>query len=164
MFFPSFMLVNMEKVHFRIVYVLLAEKKLMISTQLQADIFDSYIDTKGDFRIELSSDIKGMLSLYETSYLAKEGEETMEKAREFTTKHLKSYVESSNCNDSRLKEHVVHALELPLHWRMERLHTRWFIDEYKVDKQMRPALLELAVLDFNIIQTSFKKELKDLSR
>lgn len=136
----------------------------MITTQLQADIFHSYIDTKGDFIIELSSDIKGMLSLYETSYLAKEGEETMEKAREFTTKHLKSYVESSNCNDSRLKEHVVHALELPLHWRMERLHTRWFIDEYKVDKQMRPALLELAVLDFNIIQTSFKKELKDLSR
>ncbi|KAJ4755862.1 Terpene synthase [Rhynchospora pubera] len=129
------------------------------------DIFKSYIDNKGDFRIELSSDIQGMLSLYEASYLAKEGEEILEKARQFTTKYLKSYIENSNCtcNNSREKKHVSHALELPLHWRMERLQTRWFIDEYKVEMKMRPALLELAVLDFNLIQTSFKKELKDLS-
>ncbi|KAJ4814971.1 Terpene synthase [Rhynchospora pubera] len=129
------------------------------------DIFKSYIDNKGDFRIELSSDIQGMLSLYEASYLAKEGEEILEKGRQFTTKYLKSYIENSNCtcNNSREKEHVSHALELPLHWRMERLQTRWFIDEYKVEMKMKPALLELAVLDFNIIQTSFKKELKDLS-
>jgi (-)-alpha-terpineol synthase len=137
---------------------------LLFTTQFQADIFNSYIDNKGGFRAELSSDIKGMLSLYEASYLAKECEETLEKARRFTTKHLKDYVESSNCDDLRLKEHVAHALELPLHWRMERLHTRWFIEEYKVDEEMIPTLLELAVLDFNIVQTSFKKELKELSR
>jgi Terpene synthase, N-terminal domain len=105
-----------------------------------------------------------MLSLYEASYLAKEGEEMLEAARQFTIKHLTNFLESSKYNNSRLKEHVAYALELPLHWRMEILHTRWFIDQYKTDEHIRPALWELAVLDFNLIQNSYRNELKQVSK
>ncbi|KAJ4762472.1 Terpene synthase [Rhynchospora pubera] len=128
------------------------------------DIFKNYFDDKGHCKSKLSLDIHGMLSLYEASYLAKEGEEILEMARRFTTKHLINYLESSNFNDSRMKEHVANALELPLNWRMERLHTRWFIDQYKTADPTRSALWELAVVDFNIIQDLYKKELKQASR
>lgn len=130
------------------------------------DIFKSFFDDKGRCKPELASDIKGMLNLYEASYHAKEGEELLETARNFTTKHLTEFLESSNMkyNDSSLKKHVAHALDLPLHWRMERLHTRWFIDHYKTDEHVRPALWELAVLDFNVVQQVYQKELKHVSR
>ncbi|KAJ3697490.1 hypothetical protein LUZ61_001195 [Rhynchospora tenuis] len=85
-------------------------------------------------------------------------------ARQFTTKYLTEFLASSNFDDLRLKEHVAHALELPLNWRMERLHTHWFINQYITDDQMIPALWELAVLDFNILQNSYKRELKQVSR
>jgi (-)-alpha-terpineol synthase len=126
----------------------------------------SYFDEEGHCKEELCSDIKGMLNLYEASFLAKQGEQMLEAARQFTTKHLTKYLESSNVkyNNSMLKEHVAHALDLPLNWRMERLHTRWFIDQYKTDDHFRPALWELAVLDFNLVQNLYQKELKHVSK
>ena len=105
-----------------------------------------------------------MISLYEASFLAKEGEEAMEKAKHFTTKHLTQILESSKYDYSRLKEQVTHALELPLHWRMQRMHNHWFIEQYKIHKHFRPALQELAVLNFNLMQNFYKKELKLVSR
>ena len=105
-----------------------------------------------------------MINLYQASFLAKEGEEALEKARHFTTKHLTNFLENSKYDNSRLKEQVAHALELPLNWRMQKLHNRWFIEQYKIDEQMRPALWELAVLDFNLVQNLYKNELKQVSR
>ncbi|XP_078160848.1 monoterpene synthase 7, chloroplastic-like [Carex rostrata] len=131
---------------------------------VQEDILRSYFDDKGNCREKLYSDIRGILSLYQASFLAKEGEEALEMARHFTTKHLTTYLESSKHNNSRLKEHVSYALDIPLNWRIERLHSRWFIEQYKIDEQIRPALWELAVLDFNILQTLYKKELKQVSK
>ncbi|XP_078156550.1 monoterpene synthase 7, chloroplastic-like isoform X3 [Carex rostrata] len=131
----------------------------------EADIFKNCMDNKDDFKAKLSSDIKATLSLYEASFLAKEGEEKLEMARDVTTKYLTDFLQSSKNTDSRLKEHVAHALELPLYGRgIERLHARWFIDQYKLYEHMRPAFLELAVWDFNLIQNAYKKELKETSR
>ncbi|KAJ1700779.1 hypothetical protein LUZ63_000558 [Rhynchospora breviuscula] len=132
------------------------------------DILKNYFDDKGELNAKLSGNIKWVLSLYEASYLAKEGEDMLEVARNCTsstTKLLANYLDSSKYNhDSRMKKHVSHALEFPIHWRMERLHTRWFIDQHKAGDHIRYALWELAVLDFNLIQNSYKKELKHVSR
>ncbi|XP_078157512.1 monoterpene synthase 8, chloroplastic-like [Carex rostrata] len=131
----------------------------------EADIFKNCMDNKDDFKAKLSSDIKATLSLYEASFLAKEGEEKLEMARDLTTKYLTDFLQSSKNTDSRLKEHVAHALELPLYGRgTERLHARWFIDQYKLYEHMRPAFMELAVLEFNLLQNAYKKELKETSR
>ncbi|XP_078157510.1 monoterpene synthase 7, chloroplastic-like isoform X2 [Carex rostrata] len=131
----------------------------------EADILKNCMDNKDDFKAKLSSDIKATLSLYEASFLAKEGEEKLEMARNVTTKYLTDFLQSSKNTDSRLKEHVAHALELPLYGRgTERLHARWFIDQYKLYEYMRPAFMELAVSEFNLLQNAYKKELKETSR
>jgi len=127
------------------------------------DIFNNFTDEKGSFIADLSSDIKGILSLYEASFLAIEGENQMDEARQFTTNCLKDHTTRFSLKPS-LKEKVTHALELPLHWRMQRLHTRWFIDQYEREEDMNPSLLKLAKLDFNMLQGIYKKELKELSR
>ncbi|XP_028553578.1 alpha-terpineol synthase, chloroplastic-like [Dendrobium catenatum] len=110
------------------------------------------------------NDVKGMLSLYEASYLAVQGEDDLDDAVEFTTKHLSNYLKEPLLINPLLVEEISHALELPLHWRMSRLHTMWFIDAYERQENMNPYLLEFAKLDFNIVQTIYKKELKEISR
>ncbi|KAH0450667.1 hypothetical protein IEQ34_021359 [Dendrobium chrysotoxum] len=92
--------------------------------------------------------VKGMLSLYEASYLAVEGEEELEEAGKLAMDHLKC-IDRSLFTQQFIEE-IDHALELPLHWRMSRLHTRWFIDAYGRRENFNPTLLELAKLDFNM--------------
>ncbi|PKU86778.1 terpene synthase 10-like [Dendrobium catenatum] len=105
--------------------------------------------------------VKGMLSLYEASYLAVEGEEELEEAGKLAMEHLKC-IDGSLFTQQFIEE-IDHALELPLHWRMSRLHTRWFIDAYGRRENFNPTLLELAKLDFNMVQSIYKAELQELS-
>ena len=127
------------------------------------DMFSRFKDEKGHLKTCLQNQTKGMLSLYEASYLGKEGEFVLIEAMDFTTKHLKKLMEEGSL-EPRFREHVAHALELPLNWRMERIHTRWFIETYQSEATMNPLLLELAKLDFNLIQSMHKRELKEVSR
>ncbi|CAD5189752.1 unnamed protein product [Musa acuminata subsp. malaccensis] len=127
------------------------------------DMFRRFKDEKGHFKACLQHQTKGMLSLYEASYLEKEGELVLSQAMDFTTKHLKKLVEQGSL-EPPLREQVAYALELPLHWRMHRLHTRWFIYAYQRDATMNPLLLELAKLDFNMVQGIYKRELSEASR
>ena len=104
-----------------------------------------------------------MLSLYEASHHCVEGESILVEARDLATKYLKEYVEDQS-GSSELCMLVKHALELPLHWRMLRLETRWFIDVYESRQDMNPILLELAKLDFNVVQSTHQVDLKQSSR
>ncbi|KAH0460538.1 hypothetical protein IEQ34_011201 [Dendrobium chrysotoxum] len=107
-------------------------------------------------------DVKEMLSLYEASYLAMEGEEELDEAGKFAMEHLRHLDRS--LLSPQLIEEIDHALELPLHWRMPRLHSRWFIDAYGKQENVNAILLELAKLDFNIAQSIYKTELKEMSK
>nr|AWW87312.1 pinene synthase [Wurfbainia villosa] len=130
------------------------------------DIFKKFKDEKaGQFEDRLQSQAEGLLSLYEASYLEKDGEELLHEAREFTTKHLKNLLEEEgSLKPGLIREQVAHALELPLNWRFQRLHTKWFIGAWQRDPAMDPALLGLAKLDFNALQNIYKRELKEASR
>lgn len=131
------------------------------------DIFDEFRDEKGQFRdcLRARGDTQGMLSLYEASYYEKDEEMALHEAMEFTTGHLKNLLEEGN-SDLTTREKVAHALELPLNWRMERLHTRWFIEscQREAAANVNHALLEFAKLDFNATQSVHKKELGEVSR
>ncbi|KAJ8460707.1 hypothetical protein OPV22_033633 [Ensete ventricosum] len=127
------------------------------------DMFSRFKDGKGHLKACLQHQTKGMLSLYEASYLEKEGELVLSQAMDFTTKHLKKLMEQGSL-EPPLREQVASALELPLHWRMHRLHARWFIEAYQRDATMNPLLLELAKLDFNMVQGVYKRELSEVSR
>ncbi|XP_074566862.1 monoterpene synthase 7, chloroplastic-like [Curcuma longa] len=128
------------------------------------DIFKKFKDEKGQFEDRLQSQAEGLLSLYEASYLEKDGEELLHEAREFTTKHLKSLLEEEgSLKPGMIREQVAHALELPLNWRFQRLHTKWFVGAWQRDPSMDHALLELAKLDFNALQNIYKRELREVS-
>ncbi|CAK9169981.1 unnamed protein product [Ilex paraguariensis] len=66
--------------------------------------------------------------------------------------------------DKSLVEKINHALELPLHHRMCRLEARWYIDVYSKNKEANQSLLELAVLDFNMVQSTLQSDLKTVAR
>ncbi|XP_015881067.3 myrcene synthase, chloroplastic [Ziziphus jujuba] len=129
------------------------------------EVFNDFKDEKGNFKSCMCEDTMGMLYLYEASYHCIEGENLLKEARDFATKHLQEYVGrrkgDQNCDLSML---VNHALELPLHWRMLRLETRWFIDVYEKRQDMNRSLLELAELDFNLVQSIHQEDLKYASR
>ena len=103
-----------------------------------------------------------MLSLYEASFLAMEGESFLDNARHFAIQHLSKYLKSSD--NEIICSMVSHALELPLHWRMPRLEARWFIDLYRKKPEPNLKLLDFATLEFNIVQSAHQDDLKYASR
>ncbi|PIN05453.1 (+)-epi-alpha-bisabolol synthase [Handroanthus impetiginosus] len=150
---------NIENLHAAaLIFRLLRQHGYKISPE----VFRSFMDDKGNFKTIFYNDVKGLLSLYEASFLSMDGEGILDEAQHFATHHLKQKL-NQNIN-KHLAEEIAHALELPLHCRMLRLETRWFIDTYERRENMNPLLLELAKLDFNIVQKIYQDELKELSR
>ncbi|XVE92870.1 hypothetical protein REPUB_Repub01dG0140700 [Reevesia pubescens] len=129
--------------------------------EVSQDVFSSFKDQNGSFKASLSEDVKGMLSLYEASYFAFEGENLLDEAEEFTRMQLKD--PKANISKS-LAEQVNHALELPLHRRMQRLEARWTIESYSKRQDVNQVVLELAKLDFNRVQSEHQRELRDMLR
>ncbi|EEF49371.1 (R)-limonene synthase, putative [Ricinus communis] len=122
------------------------------------EVFNSFKDEQGNFKANLCGDIKGLLNLYEASFLSVKGESILEDAREFATNNLRKYV--SKNNGEYFSMIVSHALELPLDWRMQWLEANWFIHVYEKSRDMRPIFLELAKLNFNMIQAVHQEDLK----
>ncbi|KAH7532998.1 hypothetical protein FEM48_Zijuj04G0083000 [Ziziphus jujuba var. spinosa] len=60
---------------------------------------------------------------------------------------------------------VEHSLEIPLRWRMPRAEARNFIDVYQTENgtNNNTSLLELAKLDYNLVQSAYQQELKELA-
>ncbi|KAF8364721.1 hypothetical protein HHK36_033302 [Tetracentron sinense] len=128
---------------------------------VSADVFSKFKDKTGRFRANLTSDIQGMLSLYEASHLSVRGEDILDEALVFTSTHLKTMV---NHLTSSLAVQVGHALELPLHKRCHRIETKHYISIYQEEKTRKEILLELAKLDFNQLQLVHQREIRELSK
>nr|WHL34555.1 terpene synthase 9 [Aquilegia yabeana] len=126
------------------------------------DVFNKFKDEWGALKMCLCDDVKGMLSLYEASYLGLEGEDFMDELKGFTTKHLKS-LKGSTINPT-LARKVVHSLEVPLHWRTPKLEARWYMEIYEGEDNMVPMLLDLAKLNYNIDQATYQSETRNLTR
>ncbi|XP_062076058.1 myrcene synthase, chloroplastic-like [Humulus lupulus] len=132
------------------------------------EIFSVFKDETGKFKACLSDDIMGVMALYEASFYEKKDEPILEEARVFSTECLKNYMVMMEQNNLLLDDNMIllvnHALELPLHWRITRSEARWFIDVYERRQDMNSTLLEFAKLDFNMVQSIYQEDLKDLSR
>ncbi|PIA45591.1 hypothetical protein AQUCO_01600063v1 [Aquilegia coerulea] len=126
------------------------------------DVFNKFKDEWGALKMCLCDDVKGMLSLYEASYLGLEGEDFMDELKAFTTKHLKA-LKGSTINPT-LARKVVHSLEVPLHWRTPKLEARWYMEIYEGEDNMVPTLLDLAKLNYNIDQATYQSETRNLTR
>lgn len=128
------------------------------------EIFEDIKDEAGNFKAYIREDVVGMLNLYEASFLAVEDENILDEAREFTSKCLKEMLDMKNIVNQSMSMLISHALELPLLWRIKRFEAMWFIEAYKRKSDMRVVLLELAELDFNIVQGIHQEDLKYSSR
>ncbi|CAK7338312.1 unnamed protein product [Dovyalis caffra] len=127
---------------------------------VSAEVFNRFKDEKGgNFWPHLSDDVEGLLYLYEASYFSVQGESTLDDARGFTTKSLEKYVKQCNSTEY-LSKLVSHALETPLAWRLPKMEASWFIYTYQSKDDKKPILLELAKLDFNMVQAIYQKDVK----
>ncbi|KAK2984377.1 hypothetical protein RJ640_026684 [Escallonia rubra] len=116
-------------------------------------VFERFMDDKDSFKAALRGDVKALLSLYEASFFGFEGECIIDEAKTFTTTELK---DTRGHISPSLARKVSHALDMPLHWRLTRLEARWFIDTYEQEEDMNPTLLQLAKLDYNIVQSVYR--------
>ncbi|XP_021294567.1 alpha-farnesene synthase-like [Herrania umbratica] len=125
------------------------------------DVFNAFLDDKGKFSKCKSTEIKGLLELFEASYLAFEGESILDDAKTFATETLRNIYSTL---DSDLAKEVAHALELSKHWRVKWFDVKWHITMYENSKNIDETLLELAKLNFNTVQATLQKDLSDISR
>ncbi|CAK9187064.1 unnamed protein product [Ilex paraguariensis] len=123
-------------------------------------VFERFRDETSNFKRNLFEDVEGLLNLYEASFFGLEGEDIIDQAKAFTTTHLKGIIRDIPPSMSRK---VVHALDMPLHWRLTRVEARWFIDAYEQEQNMNPPLLLLAKLEYNIVQAIHQKEVSKLA-
>ena len=127
----------------------------------KADLFNNFKDGDGKFKKSLSSDVRGMLSLYEAAHFRVHGEDVLDEALAFTTTHLIQSAARDSSNP--LAEQVVHALNQPILKGLPRLEARQYFPIYQSDGSHNKALLKLAKLDFNLLQKLHQKELSDIS-
>lgn len=113
------------------------------------------------FKKILISDTKGMLSLYEASHLGFPGEDILDEALAFTRGYLPSLATNSN---QHLAEHIIDALEQPLHTGVARIKAQKYISFYEHDESKNDTLLMFAKLDYNRVQLLYKQELSHLTR
>ncbi|XP_075668632.1 putative terpene synthase 9 isoform X1 [Castanea sativa] len=128
---------------------------------ISSDVFDKFRSRDGKFMDSLSLDIEGLESLYEASHLGMGGESIAEEAKNFSMKNLKSLMEKLDSNSAK---QVKQSLEVPLYWRVPRVEVRKFIGIYEKDSTKNLPLLELAKLDYNLVQSVHQRELKELQR
>lgn len=127
-----------------------------------ADAFNKFKGDDGKFRNDITNDPKGLLSLYNAAHLLIHGEPELEEAISFAQKHLELMSQDSVLNPP-LAEQVKRALSLPLPRTSKRVETICYMSEYEREAGNIPILLELAKLDFNLLQHIHLEELKAIS-
>ncbi|CAN1857421.1 Alpha-terpineol synthase, chloroplastic [Linum perenne] len=139
---------------------LLRQAGLLVSQ----DVFKKFRGANGEFNPQVAMDVKGLLGLYEASHLRVHGEEIMDDAKAFALRHLSEDDDKVDYS-TLLGKQVEHALQLPLYWRMQRAEANWFIELYREMEQdiIILPLLQLAKLDFNMVQQVHRNELEELT-
>ncbi|XP_012855790.1 PREDICTED: vetispiradiene synthase 3-like [Erythranthe guttata] len=142
---------------------LYACNNLLWHIHIYAAIFKRFTENKnGEFKKALCTEIEGVLSLYEATYLRRQGEEILDKAFSFSKAYLESV--APNLPELPLKKQVLHALDQSLHRGTPRVESRRFISLYEEVESKNESLLRLAKLDFNLLQMLHKNELSELTR
>lgn len=122
------------------------------------DMFIGFMDKA---KKSMNMNVKAMVSLYEASHLAMEGENILEEARIFATTFLKDVRSSTK---DKLVEEVELVLELPLNLGVEWFNVRNHIHNYEKKDNVTFNLLKLAKLNFNLVQAAHQRDLKDILR
>ncbi|KAK8579714.1 hypothetical protein V6N13_142882 [Hibiscus sabdariffa] len=131
------------------------------SYPVTAGVFEKFKGEDGKFTSSISGDVEELLSLNEASFMAIPGEKILEEAKGFSNESLKILL---GIMEKVKAKQVGRSLEIPLYWRMERIEARNFIDSYAMDDSKSSVLLDLAKLNYNLIQSDYQRELKELAQ
>ncbi|WOL17765.1 putative terpene synthase 11 [Canna indica] len=123
---------------------------------VSTDVFHKFMDKNGRFKESMSKDLRGLLSLHEASYLSTKDEEVLLQAMEFSKEHLQRQMLHLNPSAAR---DVGLTLEFPRHRRMVRAEARNHIRAYGEESGRAMDMLELANLDFDLVQSQHKMEI-----
>ncbi|ONL98160.1 terpene synthase8 [Zea mays] len=134
-----------------------------------ADQFDKFRRQEdGSFSSDIADDPKGLLGLYNAASLLIHGEEVLEEALLFARRHLESIRRGGGLHDSPyLSEQVGRSLKIPLPRTLKRLEAVSYIPEYSSADDttyIHPEILELARLDFNLLQHVHQNELRTVTQ
>ncbi|XP_024977692.1 germacrene A synthase short form [Cynara cardunculus var. scolymus] len=130
--------------------------------KMPCDVFNKFKDaSSGTFKEYITSDVKGMLGLYESSQLRLRGESILDEASVFTETRLKSMV---NTLEGNLAQQVKQSLRRPFHQGMPIVEARLYFSNYKEECSMHGSLLKLAKTHFNYLQLQQKEELRIVSK
>uniref|UniRef100_A0A0E0DCP0 Terpene synthase N-terminal domain-containing protein n=1 Tax=Oryza meridionalis TaxID=40149 RepID=A0A0E0DCP0_9ORYZ len=137
---------------------LLREHGLWVSP----DVFNKFKADDGKFIDEVANEPRDLLSLYNAADLLVHDEPELEEAISFSRYHLKTMMQHNDLKQP-LFDQVSRALHLPLPRTYKRVETLHYFLEYGQEEGHIPILLDLAKLDFNILQRVHLKELKAIS-
>jgi hypothetical protein len=130
--------------------------------RLSSDIFKKFKDTTtGIFTDEVSKDVKGMLSLYESAHLRLHGEDILDEALAFTESQLKKIVSTL---EGDLARQVNQVLKRPFHTGMPMVEARLYFNTHEEDFSCHEAVVKLAKINFNYLQLQQKEELRMVSQ
>ncbi|GLJ09955.1 hypothetical protein SUGI_0119070 [Cryptomeria japonica] len=126
-------------------------------------------DNDGQFlysNAQSNEELKSILNLYRASLIVFPNEQALDDAKAFSTTYLKQAL--PNISNTNLSKEIKFNLEYGWHTNVPRLEARTYIDIYGDHKNTKnifnSKLLELAKLDFNMIQSMQQQELQILSR
>ncbi|XP_076883244.1 germacrene A synthase 2-like [Bidens hawaiensis] len=130
--------------------------------KVPCDVFNKFKDVDTNtFKEYITSDMKGMLGLYEAAQLRLKGEKILDDASAFTETKLKSLV---NTLEGDLAQQVKQSLERPVHHGMPMVEARLYFSNYREECSTHNSLLKLAKLHFNYLQLQQKEELRIVSK
>nr|XP_018677411.1 PREDICTED: alpha-humulene synthase-like [Musa acuminata subsp. malaccensis] len=139
-------------------FVFFSKQKILC---ISVVVFNKFKEEGGSFMSTLGSDVKGLLSLYNAAYLGTHGEIILDEAISFTRNSLVSALADLK---PPLTTQVSLDLETPLCRRFRRLLAREYISIYQEDATRDDAILELAKLDFNLLQSLHREELENITK
>ncbi|XP_066317766.1 terpene synthase 2, chloroplastic-like isoform X2 [Miscanthus floridulus] len=124
------------------------------------DVLRRFTDDSGEYKLPLSKDVRGLLSLHDMSHLDIGGEVLLYKAKEFSSKHLASairYLEPS------LAEYVRQSLDHPYHLSLMQYKARHHLT-YLESLPIRDIVEKLAVAEFQLNKLLHQQEIQEVNK
>ncbi|GAB4826798.1 hypothetical protein Ancab_033679 [Ancistrocladus abbreviatus] len=125
-----------------------------------ADVFSRFKGRDGKFKQELSSDVRGLMSLFEASQMST-GEGILDEANEFSAQLLNASMKNLH---QPLASAVSYALNHPHHCSLAKFTAQNFLHSLSDEKGLRHELQELAAMEFSRVQSIYQSEIHEILR
>ncbi|KAM0044817.1 putative lyase [Helianthus debilis subsp. tardiflorus] len=130
--------------------------------RLSCDVFNKFKDcSSGDFKEDIATNVKGMISFYESAQLRIRGESNLDEANVFIITKLKTIEKTL---EGKLAQKVKHVLERPYNRGHPMVEARRYLIQFEEEFSRYDSLLTLAKVHFNYLQLLQKEELQTISK